>query len=98
MARRELDNIEKDVIAAMKLGYGVHYGNYKADHPHTATETACVEPAVVEPMVCERCGQRFFMKRFGQKYCCTRCQQIAGAQRYYTRRKESANDSKTLAE
>lgn len=28
-----LDNIEKDVIAAMELGYGVHYGHYKADHP-----------------------------------------------------------------
>lgn len=28
------DNIERDVIAAMKLGYGVHYGAYKADYPN----------------------------------------------------------------
>lgn len=35
MAKRILDNLERDVVAAMRLGYGVHYGAYKADHPHT---------------------------------------------------------------
>ena len=28
-----MDRIEYDVMEAERLGYGIHYGHYKADHP-----------------------------------------------------------------
>ncbi len=30
-----MDNLDRDVREARRLGYGVRYGRYKADHPHT---------------------------------------------------------------
>ena len=32
---QKLDNIDLDMIAADRLGYGVQYGRFKADHPFT---------------------------------------------------------------
>lgn len=52
--KRELDNIERDVVNAMALGYGVHYGNYKADYPNTRD----MEPEIiVETKPCLYCGK-----------------------------------------
>lgn len=33
--RRPKDNIDLDMEDAERLGYGVHYGRFKADHPYT---------------------------------------------------------------
>jgi len=33
--KRPRDNLELDVMDGERLGYGCHYGNFKADHPRT---------------------------------------------------------------
>ena len=35
MKRKKPDNIDLDVRRAELLGYGIHYGRYKADYPNT---------------------------------------------------------------
>lgn len=87
-----MDNLDKDIAMAMKLGYGCHYGAYKADHPHTRNDDGFNQNQNREMLVCERCGQRYFKQRFGQKYCSTRCQQLAGMQRYYMRKNGITED------
>ena len=71
---RKLDNIERDVVAAMKLGYGVHYGHYKADYPHTKDCSPTKDhpqslPDAGEEFHCALCGKVFLRSHGGQKYC-----------------------------
>lgn len=87
-----MDNLDKDIAMAMKLGYGCHYGAYKADHPHTRDITDSAQNQTVKMMVCERCGQRYFKRKHNQKYCSTRCQQLAGMQRYSMRKNGLTED------
>ena len=35
-----MDNLDKDIRMAEKLGYGVHYGAFKADYPNTKEKNA----------------------------------------------------------
>lgn len=72
--KRKLDNIERDVIRAMELGYGVHYGNYKADHPFTKYDPEPVP--MVESKPCLHCGAPILLhngndrrKRFRKDDC-----------------------------
>lgn len=95
MAKRVLDNIERDVVAAMKLGYGVHYGRYKADYPHTKADdvTAAVPkpaPEAEERAFCVLCGTEFLRSHGCQKYCSDECRRSATKARwqtYYQRKK-----------
>lgn len=74
MAKRKLDNIERDSAMAMKLGYGVHYGRYKADHPHTRSEEP-EKKLTEDAKPCVRCGKLFEPRKSGQeqKFCCEQC-------------------------
>lgn len=66
-----MSNLDRDVREAARLGYGVHYGRYKADHPHTAP---AVEDGPPEKTVaCGHCGSLFVPKRYNQRYCCDVC-------------------------
>ena len=67
-----MDNLLKDIREAERLGYGVHYGHYKADYPHTADHSVNLEP---EPVLrkCAECGQEFEPARQNQRYCCEEC-------------------------
>ena len=80
-----MTKLDKDIMMAEKLGYGIHYGWYKADHPHTIYQESKPETDTF----CLKCNAPIYNPRYNQKYCCTRCQSIAGASRYYQRRKES---------
>lgn len=89
-----MDNLDKDIAMALKLGYGCHYGAYKADHPHTRDSDGVEQNQSREMFVCERCGQRYFKRRHGQVYCSTRCQQLAASSRYYMRKKDELTEDK----
>lgn len=68
--RKPLDNLTRDVIAAERLGYGCHYGHYKADHPHIETEAP--EERDPELRACTECGTLFLPVRDG-RFCCKEC-------------------------
>lgn len=70
-----MDNLEKDVREAMRLGYGIHYGNYKVDHPHTRDDLDMPPPPKHPPKKCPECGIEFIPERANQKYCSADCQQ-----------------------
>lgn len=80
--RKPIDKLEYDVIQAERLGYGCHYGRYKADHPKTQAEyeTQHGKPAqkvdnrrVVRS--CLRCGAQFTVgsTHANKMYCCDDC-------------------------
>ena len=79
---RPRDNIDLDMEDAARLGYGVHYGNYKADHPFTkdANENR-LRPTRKKPTngprlyakVCPVCGEKFTCTRNDRKYCSDDC-------------------------
>lgn len=65
---KTMDNLTRDVLAAERLGYGCHYGNYKADHPHTA-ELVCEPDDSTVLMACAECGTLFEPVR-NERFCC----------------------------
>lgn len=67
--KKQMDNLMLDVIAAGKLGYGCHYGRYKADHPHTIRP----EQDQTEYIACKYCGKSFPKTRVDKKFCCADC-------------------------
>ena len=71
-----MDNIEKDVAAALRLGYGCRYGRYKVDYPHTAVRIveAVPEPEDDEPpRYCRHCGKEFSPNTGHQIFCTDEC-------------------------
>lgn len=95
--RKPQDHLEYDVIQAEALGYGCHYGAYKADHPETLekfeAETGVVQVKKVDTdrkeRKCPQCGATFYTKGLaGYKiYCCDECRQQASAERERERAK-----------
>lgn len=73
MKKRKPDNLDLDVRRAELLGYGPHYGRYKADYPKTKPD---IVPDDLNTQACPVCGTRF-RPRKKQKYCCERCRQAA---------------------
>lgn len=81
--RKPQDHLEYDVMRAHELGYGPHYGDYKADHPYTREEfeatAGMVKVKKAQPMErekkCLQCGAVFFVKQYitNKKYCCEQC-------------------------
>lgn len=70
--KRELDNIDRDCMRAMALGYGVHYGRYKVDFPNTA-EIPPEEVPRYAKRECKQCGTEFIPGYQNQVYCCEEC-------------------------
>ena len=78
-----MDNLTRDVLEAERLGYGCHYGNYKADHPHT-------RPAPDEPLahleeqeefrICKHCGKSFVRQSLLRDFCSDICKRTHKAQ------------------
>jgi predicted nucleic acid-binding Zn ribbon protein len=87
--KKELDNIERDVIAAMRLGYGVHYGRYKADYPHTKDRPVPEpkkEPETEQDAVCSVCGKKYLRSDGCGKFCSEECRKVsrrARERKYY---------------
>lgn len=67
-----MDNLDRDIREAQRLGYGVHYGRYKADHPHTREDPL----DVARPMklrTCKQCGKEYAYDRTnGLGYFCSK--------------------------
>lgn len=70
-----MTNLDKDLAMMRKLGYGPHYGAYKADYPNTREK----EPEVIlderDYGTCRNCGRRFSKKGRGYRklYCDDTC-------------------------
>lgn len=90
MARkRKLDNIERDVIRAERLGYGCHYGRYNADHPYTRVEEPEEIPEGAPSRICEHCGKLYGMagRSHNSKFCSDACYYQAARKRAAIMRK-----------
>lgn len=77
---RKLDNIDLDMQDAERLGYGPHYGHFKADHPFTkeANESRLNnkkkgQTKMVYVFSCSTCGKEFTTPNKSRKYCCDKC-------------------------
>lgn len=85
-----MDNLSKDVAAAQRLGYGVHYGRYKVDYPHTKDHSVDLIPEMddaIPPKYCRHCGKPFNPKDGHQVVCSEECR--------HERRKEMNRINKT---
>lgn len=76
------DNLSMDVLDAQRLGYGCHYGHYKADHPYTqeANEDRLAvkpesppKPRQVYEFYCRGCGKKFTTTTAVRRYCSDEC-------------------------
>lgn len=105
-----MDNLARDVRMAEKLGYGCHYGWYKADHPHTADLTdeeilglpvkgKKKKPVAKGPemTVCLWCGKSFLASRYGKQYCNDDCRRYAYEKVKYERKKGAMREGKVCA-
>ena len=68
--KRELDNLDMDVIRAKKLGYS-SYGKFKIDHPNTRNEDHVIYSK--DAIRCMYCGVKFIPSRKGNIFCCVPC-------------------------
>ena len=68
-----MDNLAKDVREAMRLGYGVHYGRYKADHPCTADHSAEPPEQKFPTIRCRCCGKEFEQTHKNLRFCSDEC-------------------------
>lgn len=78
------DHLDYDSRRAMELGYGVRYGDYKADHPNTQaeyerlTESKRKKPVTRKELTCQLCGKTFCPKPgTHQIYCGPECKEVA---------------------
>ena len=70
-ANKEMDRLTRDVLEAERLGYGVHYGHYKADHPHTGDPgPRKIDPGSVE-CICTQCGKKYTKPRNSARHFCS---------------------------
>ena len=79
-----MDNLSRDILRAKALGYGCHYGKYKADHPTTAPVKHQEEKELDIPIkICRFCGQEFTdgTRNANSRYCNVECYRKANAQR-----------------
>ena len=97
--RKPTDHLEYDVMQAEALGYGCHYGAYKADHQETRADfeadTGMVEVKKVDTSKVEKkclhCGGVFYTSGLASKkvYCCDECRLKANAEREAARQKQT---------
>ena len=79
-----MDNISRDMLRAKALGYGCHYGKYKADHPDPVPEQPQPKKETEQPTkICRFCGQEFTdgTRNANARYCDVQCYRQANAQR-----------------
>lgn len=92
--KKELDNLDRDMIRCKADGYGCHYGAWKARQER---------PVVVKPkegeipegwLVCQYCGKAFKPKsKRPQKYCEVYCMIEAQKERNRKRKELEKNES-----
>ena len=82
---KTIDNLTRDVLEAERLGYGCHYGKYKADHPRTA-ELVCGQDDRTVLVACAECGTLFEPAR-NERFCCALCRNRARNRENYRKKK-----------
>lgn len=89
-----MDNLSRDMIRAKALGYGVHYGKYKADHPGP---TVITRPEVQEEeiKICAYCGEPFSLigRSRRSKYCSNTCFSVSNKKRAREKAREKSGIS-----
>ena len=69
-----MDNLSRDVKRAAQLGYGVHYGRYKAEHPFAKGHLEDTVPEQKhQTRICKECGKEFIPHRKNQCFCEEKC-------------------------
>lgn len=85
------DNLTLDVLDAERLGYGPHYGHFKADHPQTAEANRArlggkpkrdPQPKKVYEFVCMGCGRKFTTTSCKRRYCEDNCKSKYNGAKY----------------
>lgn len=102
---KKVDRLTAKVLAAEAAGYGCHYGQFVADHPHAFDDwdenKAPVVPLKKIERVCECCGKIFIIEggrgKTGRRYCSDKCQKEINRrqalERYHRNNaKEAANN------
>lgn len=81
-----MDNIDKMMKEAERLGFGVSYGKYRAAYPNGSADV--IAPAVETDLdyendfrTCRRCGKEFTITHGNQRYCSVDCSEEAKSQR-----------------
>ena len=80
-----MDNIDRIMKEADRLGFGVSYGKYRAAYPNGSGEVLAQapksEPAQKPTRKCRRCGSPFVIMHGSQAYCSPDCSQAAVIER-----------------
>ncbi len=83
-----MDRIDYDLREAERLGYGIHYGHYKVDHPVSDFDPeAEAKPKPLPPRNCKECGKLYTPNRPNMWYCCDDCRDRRNAREGYQKRK-----------
>lgn len=82
-----MDNLAMDCARAKALGYGCHYGWFKADYPNSSA-IPVKEAGGDLYKTCAHCGERFIPSKKGVKYCGAICSYNANYERIKQRRAE----------
>lgn len=97
--------LDYDMQQADALGYGCHYGDYKADHPNTRAdfERLTTKPRRENPNVplvtCPNCGKQFVRgsRQTNKKYCSHECQSRYNAATQYKKKNPEAGETVACA-
>ena len=68
-----MDRLEMDSVLMEKMGYGIHYGKYKADHPRTEELAHFLQGKPEEKKSCAFCGREFKSNDRRKIYCNDDC-------------------------
>lgn len=98
---RPTDNLTLDVMDAQRMGYGVHYGHFKADHPNTAAANEArleqkkkkVSTWPIYDRICCTCGRQFQTDHKQRIYCSDKCKELRDGERW--RRRKKAKEAQT---
>lgn len=97
-----MDNLARDVALAEKLGYGCHYGRFKAVYPNTmdrsiedilgtgkAKRVKAKTVEVPETRKCKGCGREMVPGPYNKLYCDEDCKRYHYEKRKRERRKDA---------
>lgn len=83
--KKDLSQLDLDLIQCEKDGFGCHYGKWKATQEQKKIELK--EPSGFSVRICENCGEEFVRDNNRPcKYCCDRCRRQAEYQAYKERK------------
>jgi hypothetical protein len=99
-----MDNIDRIMKEADRLGFGVSYGKYRAAYPNGSGDVLVrpvePEPAEKPSRICKRCGRTFVAAHGSQAYCSQECRHAAIIERqdaWYKRKKRKEKRLLTIS-